>query len=268
MTISGSNAEASTLTGDVIIHGYLVCSANGALPGGTNRPGNLYVNGYGNLLDDDGFNGVFGVGCLYRAKDTIVVGADGSDGDFDGYFSNTTTLVKNGAGRQRIGGACTHSYATTVNAGVLQVDGSFSASAVTVNAAGTLGGVGSFAQTVTVADGAALEAGSGKIDYTVDHALDFGNTLSLSGAATLRVHVYGKYALGNVNAAAVTGNGPLTIAMDSPNYHGEFLLLKSATALPVALEFAKGANCGALSLRADNTELWVTRLNETVILLR
>ena len=266
VTIAGSNAAASTLTGDVVMHGNVNGNANGIFPGGANRPGNLYVNAYCNLLDGDGFNGLYGIGNLYRAKDTIIVGADGSDGDFEGFLNNTTALVKNGAGRQRIGGACVHSYATTVNAGVLQVDGSFASSAVTVASGATLGGVGSFDKAVTVADGGALEAGSAKIAYADDHTLDFGNTLVLSGNATLRVKVYAKDALATVNAAAVTGAGTVTVAMDSGDYSGEFLLVKSDAALPCT--FAKGANCGGLSLRNNGTELWVSHVPATVVLLR
>ena len=268
VTISGENAAASTITGDIVMHGNVNGNADGTFPGGANRPGNLYVNAYCNLLDGDGFNGIYGIGNLYRDKvtTTIVVGADGSNGNFEGFTSPLVSLVKNGAGRQRIGGVCTHSSTTTVNAGVLQVDGSFTASAVTVNAGATLGGVGSFDKSVTVADGALLEAGSAQIAYQDDHALDFGNTLALSGAATLRVHVYGKDSLASVNAAAVTGSGTVTVAMDSPDYTGTFPLVVSQTALPCT--FAKGANCGGLNLRNGGKELWVSHFPATLIILQ
>ncbi len=266
VTISGANIAASTLTGDVVMHGNVVGNANGAFPGGATRPGNLYVNAYCNLLDGDGFNGVYGIGNLQRNNDTIVMGADGSNGDFDGYLSNATTLIKNGAGRQRLGGSSTHTKPTTVNAGALQVDGAITASAVTVASGATLGGVGSFGKAVTVADGAALEAGSAQIDYADDHSLDFEDTLALSGDATLRVKVYAKDALATVTAAAVTGSGTVTVAMNSGDYSGTFLVLKSDAALPCT--FAKGANCGGLKLLNNDTELWVTHVPETIILVQ
>ena len=229
VTISGSNAEASTLTGDVVIHGYVVGSANGAFPGGANRTGNLFVNGYGNLLDGDGFNGVFGVGNLYRNNDTIIVGADGSNGDFEGSLSSATTLIKIGAGRQRIGGVCTHTNPTTVNAGVLQVDGSFTASAVTVAENAALGGSGGITNTVTFADGAKLAV-----------------TVVDSVVSCLTV------------AGTVSG-GPVTVdaKIKSGKWRTAQRILTSGTSMG-EMTFVKGEGIGLLEFRNNDTELWAT----------
>ena len=229
VTISDSNAEASTLTGDVVIHGYVVGSANGAFPGGANRTGNLFVNGYGNLLDGDGFNGVFGVGNLYRNNDTIIVGADGSNGDFEGGLSSGTTLIKNGAGRQRIGGVSTHTKPTTVNAGVLQVDGSFTASAVTVAAGAALGGSGGITNTVTFADGAKL---------AVTATNDVASCLTVAGT--------------------VSSGGPVTVnaTVASGKWQTAQCVLKSNAA--ITANFVKGDGIGLLELRNNDTELWAT----------
>lgn len=229
VTISGSNAEASTLTGDVVIHGYVVGSANGAFPGGANRTGNLFINGYGSLLDGDGFNGVFGVGNLYRNNDTIIVGADGSNGDFEGSLSSATTLIKNGAGRQRIGGVCTHTKPTTVNAGVLQVDGSFTASAVTVAENAALGGSGGITNTVTFADGAKL---------AVTATNDVASCLTVAGT--------------------VSSDGPVTVnaTVASGKWQTAQCVLKSNAA--ITANFVKGDGIGLLELRNNDTELWAT----------
>ena len=259
VTISGVNAAASTLTGDIVMHGNVNGSANGAFPGGASRSGNLYVNAYCDLLDGDGFNGVYGIGNLYRGKDTIVVGADGSSGNFEGGFSSTTTLVKNGAGRQRIGGACAHTSPTSVNAGVLQVDGSFTASAVTVEEGATLAGVGTFGSTVTVADGGAIELGSDKIAYGDDHVMESVGALAFQGNATLTAKSYGRDELASLDAqGGITSSGDVTVCViGSPLKSGKYLLVKSSTSLS-GITFSRGAGCGPLSFESNGAELWMT----------
>ena len=264
----------STFTGDVHIFDTVQNVKDGCFPSGSGRKGNVYLHGTWDCGGGDtvNLNGLYGAGIIKSSKSTngFVLGNDGSDGDFGGTINASTSykisIAKVGAGCQRMSGVCNHSGATTVSAGTLQVDGSFTASAVSVASGATLGGVGSFGQTVTVADGGALEAGSAQVAYADDHALDFGNTLTLSGDATLRVNVYGKQSLATVHAAAVSGAGTVTVAMDSGDYSGDFLLVKSDAALPCT--FAKGANCGGLALRNNGTELWVSHVPSTVVLLR
>lgn len=270
VTISGENAAASTITGDIVMHGNVNGDADGTFPGGANRPGNLYVNAYCNLLDGDGFNGIYGIGNLYRGKvtTTIVVGADGSNGNFEGFISPFVSLVKNGAGRQRIGGVCTHSSTTTVNAGVLQVDGSFTESAVTVAGGATLAGVGTFGSTVTVADGGALEIGSGAIDYDVDCSMDISGALAFQGDATLTAKTCGETGMPFLNATGgVSGSGTITVVVDNQLKSGKYLLVKSSSALP-ELTFARGTGCGSLSRENGGKELWMTVKSGFVLIVR
>ena len=266
VTISGQNIAASTLAGDVFMHGNVICNANYAFPGGANRHGDLYVNAYCNLLDGDGFNGIYGIGYLNRANDTIVVGADGAGGDFSGYFGNTTALVKNGAGRQRLSGSSTHSHATTVNAGALQLDGSFTASAVTVASGATLAGCGTFGQGVTLADGAKLEVGSAQLGAD-DAVMNFDGGLALSGNAAATFKVLGNDAVASFEASSVTGTGTITVSLDSGALKtGDYLLAKSDAGIPFA--YARGVNCGPLSLRSNGTELWMTKSSGLSIIVR
>ena len=266
VTISGTKIPDSTLTGDVVMHGNVVADSGGAFSGGENRNGDLYVNAYCSLLDGDGFNGIYGIGYLNRAKDTIVIGADGSGGDFSGYFGNTTALVKNGAGRQRLSGSSTHSHATTVNAGALQLDGSFTASAVTVASGATLAGCGTFGRGVTLADGAKLEVGSAQLG-TDDAVMDFDGGLTLSGDAAATFKVIGSDAVASFEASSVTGTGTLTVSLDSGALKsGDYLLAKSDAGIPFA--YARGVNCGPLSLRSNGTELWMTKSAGLSIIVR
>ena len=224
------------------------------------------MNAYCNLLDGDGFNGIYGSGYLNRANDTIVIGADGAGGDFSGYFGNTTALVKNGAGRQRLSGSSTHSNATTVNAGALQLDGSFTASAVTVASGATLAGCGTFGRGVTLADGAKLEVGSAQLG-TDDAVMDFDGGLTLSGDAAATFKVIGSDAVASFEASSVTGTGTLTVSLDSGALKsGDYLLAKSDAGIPFA--YARGVNCGPLSLRSNGTELWMTKSAGLSIIVR
>ena len=269
VTISGENASASTLTGDVIIHGKVVNNSDNTFPGGTARPGNIYANGYCQLLDGTyGFNGVFGIGALFRAdnSDTIVIGANGADGDFAGTLIRTTKIIKESSGRQRLSGASSHTGATTVSAGVLQLDGSFTASAVTVASGATLAGCGTFGQGVTLADGAKLEVGSAQLG-TDDAVMDFDGGLTLSGDAAATFKVLGNAAVASLEASSVAGTGTLTVSLDSGELKsGDYLLAKSDAAIPFA--YARGENCGILSLRNNSTELWMTKSSGLSIIVR
>lgn len=269
VTISGENASASTLTGDVIIHGKVVNNSDNTFPGGTARPGNIYANGYCKLLDGTyGFNGVFGIGALFRAdnSDTIVIGANGADGDFAGTLISTTKIIKESSGRQRLSGASSHTGATTVSAGVLQLDGSFTASAVTVASGATLAGCGTFGQGVTLQDGAKLEVGSAQLGAD-DAVMNFDGGLALSGNAAATFKVIGSDAVASFEASSVAGTGTLTVSLDSGALKsGDYLLAKSDAGIPFA--YARGVNCGPLSLRSNGTELWMTKSAGLSIIVR
>ena len=276
LAISGSKASSSTLAGNVVMHGYVSCGSDYVFPGGKGRSGDLYVNAYCSLLDGDGFNGLHGIGHLYRASDTIMLGVDDSNGDFEGDFSLvdptprncvlTTTLIKAGLGRQRVGGNSEHTSPTYVNAGVLQLDGSFTASAVTVASGATLAGCGTFGQSVTLADGAKLEVGSAQLGAD-DAVMNFDGGLALAGDAAATFKVIGSDAVASFEASSVTGTGTLTVSLDSGALKtGDYLLAKSDAAIPFA--YARGVNCGPLSLRNNSTELWMTKSAGLSIIVR
>ena len=276
LAISGSKASSSTLAGNVVMHGYVSCGSDYVFPGGKGRSGDLYVNAYCSLLDGDGFNGLHGIGHLYRASDTIMLGVDDSNGDFEGDFSLvdptprncvlTTTLIKAGLGRQRVGGNSAHTSPTYVNAGALQLDGSFTASAVTVASGATLAGCGTFGQGVTLADGAKLEVGSAQLG-TDDAVMNFDGGLALSGDAAATFKVLGNDAVASLEASSVTGTGTITVSLDSGALKtGDYLLAKSDAAIPFA--YARGVNCGPLSLRNNSTELWMTKSAGLSVIVR
>ena len=197
------------------------------------------------------------------------MGSDGQDGDFDGEVQRTNgtlKFVKIGAGRQRFGGECTHNGATTVSAGTLQVDGAFTQSAVTVAEGATLAGCGTFGGAVTLADGAKLYVGSAQLGAD-DAVMNFDGGLALSGNVAATFKVLGNDAVASFEASSVTGSGTITVSLDSGALKsGDYLLAKSDAAIPFA--YARGENCGILSLRNNSTELWMTKSAGLSIIVR
>ena len=262
LNIGVGAVTGSTLAGDVIVHGYLVADIAGALPGGTDRPGDLYVYGHANVKAAGWpYHGVFGTGFLFRNGEKLDIGNGDADGDFEGGFIGSTQVQKSGEGRQRVAGNSTHTGATTVEAGVLQVDGAFSDSAVTVRPGATLAGCGEFSKAVTVADGASLEAGSAERGAE-DVSMDFAGDLVLQGAASLglvcnedgtvsRVEVGGTLTI--PSEAVVT----VSVGEGEPTPNVPQVVLRATQPLDLA-SFVRGTRCGRLALGADGTELLMT----------
>ena len=202
---------------------------------------------------------------------TYTVGSDGSDGDYDGRINRTNgtfAFTKVGAGRQRMGGECTHNGATTVSAGTLQVDGAFTQSAVTVAEGATLAGCGTFGGAVTLADGAKLEVGSAKLGES-DAEMTFESGITFQGDSAVTFKVLGKTSVATlVGAPSIENGGKLTISLDSKNLKGgEYCLFKSDSALSIA-SYSRGANCGPLFLREDRKELWMKKNTSLTITIR
>lgn len=277
LQVSGDAVKASTLTGDVVIHGRVDASVHNLVPGGAARPGDIVANGYANIAGGD-FNAINGIGYFYRDDNTMSIGQDGSDGNLEGAFFGTSTIEKFGTGRQRIAGESTHTGATTVEAGILQNDGAFTASAVTVKTGATLAGSGSFAKIVTLEDGAKLEAGSLKSDD--DQVMNLNGGLTLKGAATLDL-----VATDRVTVGGVAVKGAFTIPTDkvvtvnvllAKDAQGKDLKLKGpaqhvvfAAESPLTLaNFKRGTNCGPLTLSQDGTQLLMTVQNGFTIAIR
>ena len=261
----------STFTGDVHIFDRVDTVQNGCFPYGE-RTGNTYLHGYwlcGNFSVS--LNGLYGAGYMQLANGydvTFTLGCDGSDGDYDGRINRskgTFNIDKIGAGRQRFGGECTHNGATTVSAGTLQVDGAFTQSAVTVAEGATLAGCGTFGKAVTLAGGAKLEVGSAKLGAE-DSEMNLDAGITLQGNSAFTFKALGRSGVASVSASSFSGAGTVTVNVDAALQSGEYFLVKSDAAIPFT--YAKGSNCGVLSLRNDGTELWMTKNGGLSIIVR
>ena len=261
----------STFTGDVHIFDRVDTVQNGCFPYGE-RTGNTYLHGYwlcGNFSVS--LNGLYGAGYMQLANGydvTFTLGCDGSDGDYDGRINRskgTFNIDKIGAGRQRFGGECTHNGATTVSAGTLQVDGAFTQSAVTVAEGATLAGCGTFGKAVTLAGGAKLEVGSAKLGAE-DSEMNLDAGITLQGNSAFTFKALGRSGVASSSASSFSGAGTVTVNVDSALQSGEYFLVKSDAAIPFT--YAKGSNCGVLSLRNDGTELWMTKNGGLSIIVR
>lgn len=267
---------SGTYSGDVHIHGAVWIRNATFLPGGLERPGNIYLDGFWRCGDCSvQVNGIYGDGLIKIENGfnnaVINMGSDGQDGDFDGEVQRTNgtlKFVKIGAGRQRFGGECTHNGATTVSAGTLQVDGAFTQSAVTVAEGATLAGCGTFGGAVTLAAGAKLEVGSAKLGES-DEELNFEGGITFQGASAVTFKVLGKTAVAKlVGTPTMTDGKKLTISLDSKDLKGgEYCLFESGRELNIA-DYLRGANCGPLSLRNDGKELWMRKNTSLSITLR
>ena len=259
----------SSISGDlyVLVDGALY---NSAIPHG-DRIGDIHVVKNARLFirKNTTANGLFGEGEIRNSESggiDLVFGRNDTNGDFGGAFTGNTSLEKVGAGRQRFYGTVAHNRATTVSAGVLQLDGSFTASAVTVASGATLAGCGTFGQGVTLADGAKLEVGSAQLGAD-DAVMNFDGGLALSGNAAATFKVLGNDAVASFVASSVTGTGTITVSLDSGALKtGDYLLAKSDAAIPFA--YARGVNCGPLSLRNNSTELWMTKSAGLSVIVR
>jgi hypothetical protein len=97
--------------------------------------------------------------------------------------------------------------------------------------------------------------------------MDFNGGLAFSGDAVATFKVLGSDAVASFEASSVTGTGTLTVCLDSGALKtGDYLLAKSDGAIPFA--YARGENCGILSLRNNSTELWMTKSSGFSIIVR
>lgn len=223
-----------TFTGDVTILGNIWLQSGTFLPHGE-RTGDTIIHGYlrlGNM--NMTMNGLRGRGTIVMNNNytsTLFVGDNDSDADFEGniYRSNgTIALRKIGTGTQRIGGTISINGAVSADAGTLMLDGPVSCSAVSVASGAAIGGSGSIATTLTFADGAKLS-----IAVTDDEA----SCLTVTGAVT---------------------GGPVTVDANvkSGKWKTTQCVLKSDA--EITATFVRGGGIGALELRNNGTELWVT----------
>ena len=280
----------SSFTGDVYALSDIGFE-NGFLPDDKARSGSFHLSYLANCshpsMTINALNGDGAIAANNSGGATLTLGMDGADGDYVGRIGSADGsgngskywIVKNGAGRQRLGGRCTQWQPVTVEAGVLQVDGEFTnTSKTTVKAAATLAGSGSFHDSVTLEDGAKLEAGSLKSDD--DQVMNLNGGLTLKGAATLDL-----VATDRVTVGGVAVKGAFTIPTDkvvtvnvllAKDAQGKDLKLKGpaqhvvfAAESPLTLaNFKRGTNCGPLTLSQDGTQLLMTVQNGFTIAIR
>ncbi len=248
----------STYTGDTIIHGRADCQA-GVLPSGS-RLGDLYVYGAFVAKATMTINGLHGNGIVARNNSggaTLTIGDNDADGDFGGPMSDygALSIVKIGAGEQRLAGYCTYDGTTTVNGGTLIMDGYFTNTAVTVNSGATLRGAGMIDKSgiaVTVASGGTLAPGgtNGTGTLTVSQ----GNVVFESGARMAVVAGRGGHGALRVEGE-VTGNVTVPLAVDGEGA-GRWKVMAAARIEPL---FAPAAPGVFVTKENEDTELWVER---------
>lgn len=262
LVITAQEGSVSTLTGDIVVHGYLTVSSAGVLPGGEGRRGDIYVHGHADVkATGQCYDGISGIGYIFRRWENLSIGGNNATGDLAGAFIDTGSLTKIGTGRQRVAGTSSISGGITVEAGVLQNDGTFTASAVAVKPGATLGGSGAFDKLVTLEDGASLEVGSRQ---TGEQVLSFNAGLTLKGAAELNLVYKDRMTVGRVavqGAVTTADENRITVnvlAADDETLRGGVRHVVLTAALPLNLSnFKRGAKCGHLSLSEDGLQLFM-----------
>ncbi len=265
---------SGTYSGDVYIHGAIWNQSATFLPGGVARPGNVYVEGWwrcGNASPT--INGLYGSGLVEMNNSyhqTITMGSDGSNGDYNGRVvrsNGTLALTKIGAGRQRLGGECNYNGATRIEGGTLQIDGANSNSAFTVLDGAALEGCGSITKAVTLQSGAALSLGSA--ERPEDHQMDFGTSLAFASGSTLSstFDVRSGRACAAIVDGNITGEGvevPVTVSGEGP---GRWLLLEAASIQPEFV-LAQGVS-GRLEKdpEVNPTQIWYQRDDAATVVL-
>ncbi len=129
LTLSGTNTLSGQTTIDAAA--MLVAGANNCLsPNSTIAlNGTLDLNGYSESAPSITGNGIVtNDATSASATSTLTVGADDSDGEFDGVIKDgshnaAVALMKTGNGTLTLGGANTYSAGTTIASGSLQVGG-------------------------------------------------------------------------------------------------------------------------------------------------
>lgn len=137
---------------------------------------------------------------------TYAVGSANTSTSFAGAISGNAAFTKNGTGTLVLGGANTHTGATTINAGALLVNGSTTGSAISVVSGATLGGGGTIGGATTVNAGATLSPGTAA---STASTLTMNGGLSLSGA-TLAFDL--SSSSGGTNDKVVMGGGTLALS--------------------------------------------------------
>lgn len=124
-----------------------------------------------------------------------------------GAGSGAKTLTKNGNGTLVLGGACSYTGATTVNAGSLLVNGTLNTapgSTVTVAANATLGGTGTIDRTTTLAANSVLSPGGPAIG-----TLTINGTLTMQGKTVCQIHKAVVETVETLTQDLLSNNSPL-----------------------------------------------------------
>jgi len=167
-----------------------------------------------------------GVANVYSGNPSVTLAGEGT-GAFNKAFSGTGALAKTGAGTWSLGGAASHSGATSVNAGTLRLaaGGSLSAStALSVASGATLDLAGASTSVASL-------AGAGAV------ALGATRTLTIAGTASTTF----SGVISGDGALSKTGSGTLTLSgSDANTFAGGATLSAGTVAFGKASAFGSG----------------------------
>lgn len=162
LALSGANIYTG---GTTINAGVLTLGAGGSLA--STGAVNLSNAGTGFDISGSGINQTIG-GLSGVAGTTVSLGAhtltfgDATNNTFNGVFSGTGNIIKQGSGTQILGGASLFSGTTTVAAGTLELAGASSSGDTTVKSGATLSGTGAVGS-LLVESGGRLSLGNATV---------------------------------------------------------------------------------------------------------
>ena len=191
---------ASDYEGDVYIYGGVQPCGKGVFPYG-DRKGNLYLYGYltfPKAVCEVRINGLFGSGGILHLgsnRGDLYIGADGADGNFEGFFETSTGsnfgIYKIGKGKQRFANSLATKYDLCINEGTLQIDGAIALDyrySIIVSAGATFEGSFESKANINLNSGSVLAPGSAE-KPNVPSYISNGKSLEIADGAKLRFYV-------------------------------------------------------------------------------
>ena len=191
---------ASDYEGDVYIYGGVQPCGKGVFPYG-DRKGNLYLYGYltfPKAACEVRINGLFGSGGILHLgsnRGDLYIGADGADGNFEGFFETGTGsnfgIYKIGKGKQRFANTLATKYDLCINEGTLQIDGAIALDprySIIVSAGATFEGSFESKANINLNSGSVLAPGSAE-KPNVPSYISNGKSLEIADGAKLRFYV-------------------------------------------------------------------------------